>query len=595
MLEQQFLKSPKQTIFHAMKAFRGRIVLMATLIVLGNIGADSIPYFIKLIADKVYDSASGGSVDASFQTFVPILTIVATILILQEVFFRTAHLIENSIVVKAYDRITSDIFEVLINRPVAYFEEKFSGEITRRVEQVGASVKYFLEEFIWGFAWPLSSTFTAIFLLSTSSIWLVAVFLVWLIFFLSSSYFLLVLQYKKSQSVSETQGNLGGILVDTFSNISLVQTFSAHKHEYSHYRKFMDQAIGAENSARRIEWLNRFHQGLSIIFLSSLLIFTSVFLFTKNLITVGDFVIVAAIIPAFNGIIFSFGMIVIRAIRQYGELKNSLQSLSSDVSSVNNGDRELIIENGHKLGASIDFEKISFLYPKSKRKVLDNFTLNIKPGEKVGLVGKSGAGKSTLVKLLLRSYNAESGKIKIAEQDISATTLHSLRTNIAFVPQDTALFNRTLYENILYAKPTASKREVLSASARAHAHDFISQYPKGYDTVVGERGVKLSGGQRQRIALARAILKNSPILVLDEATSALDSESEEIIQNGLQELFENRTVLAIAHRLSTLRSMDRIIVLEQGKIVEDGKPEDLLNKKEGIFKDLWEHQKKGFI
>jgi ABC-type multidrug transport system fused ATPase/permease subunit len=170
-----------------------------------------------------------------------------------------------------------------------------------------------------------------------------------------------------------------------------------------------------------------------------------------------------------------------------------------------------------------------------------------------------------------------------------------IRSAIAFVPQDTALFHRTLYENILYAKPSATKNDILSASISAHAHDFIQQYPNTYDTLVGERGVKLSGGQRQRIALARAMLKNAPILVLDEATSALDSESEEVIQKGLEELFKKRTVLAIAHRLSTLRAMDRIIVLEEGQIVEDGNPQELLEKKDGLFKHMWEHQKKGFI
>jgi ATP-binding cassette subfamily B protein len=163
------------------------------------------------------------------------------------------------------------------------------------------------------------------------------------------------------------------------------------------------------------------------------------------------------------------------------------------------------------------------------------------------------------------------------------------------VPQDTSLFHRTLYENILYAKPDATREEVITASKRAHAHDFIEEYPEKYGTLVGERGVKLSGGQRQRIALARAMLKNSPILVLDEATSSLDTESEEIVQKGLQELFENRTVLAIAHRLSTLRSMDRIIVIEDGKIVEDGAPQELLTKNSGVFKEMWERQKNGFV
>jgi ATP-binding cassette subfamily B protein len=307
-------------------------------------------------------------------------------------------------------------------------------------------------------------------------------------------------------------------------------------------------------------------------------------------ITVGDFVIVAAVIPSFAGIIWTIGEIAIKTVRQYGEMKNSLQALDSKVEHIRSGDRDIQVESG-----AIAFENISFAYPNSTGGVLENFNLIIQPGQKVGLVGRSGAGKSTVVKLLLRSYNPTHGKIFVDGQDVTKNTLRSLRNSISFVPQDTALFNRTLFENILYARPDAHAEEVIGASKKAHAHEFISSYPHKYDTLVGERGVKLSGGQRQRIALARAILKNSSILVLDEATSALDGESEEIIQLALQELFQDRTVLAIAHRLSTLRAMDRIIVLENGKIVEDGNPADLLERESSIFKEMWEHQKKGFI
>jgi len=397
-------------------------------------------------------------------------------------------------------------------------------------------------------------------------------------------------QYLRSSVLSEKQADLSGTLVDVFGNISLVQTFAAHKQEYTHYRRFMDSAVVAENAERRISLFNKFQQGGSLILLSAALVMASIILFTKGMITIGDFVIVGATIQAFVGIVFSFGEIVIRGVRQYGEMKNALESLETTLPHIKQGNATLTLSQ-----PGISFDDVTFSYPSNDKKVLDRFKLTIQPGQKVGLIGSSGAGKSTVVKLLLRSYDVASGSIAISGSDVSHVSLDSVRHAIAFVPQDTSLFHRTLYENILYAKPDATRDQVLAASMAAHAHDFIEQYPNGYDTLVGERGVKLSGGQRQRIALARAMLKNAPILVLDEATSALDSESEEVVQAGLNELFKGRTVLAIAHRLSTLRSMDRIIVMNEGKIIEDGSPTELLAKEGSHFKHMWEHQKKGFI
>ncbi|HZE87576.1 MAG TPA: ATP-binding cassette domain-containing protein, partial [Methylomirabilota bacterium] len=215
--------------------------------------------------------------------------------------------------------------------------------------------------------------------------------------------------------------------------------------------------------------------------------------------------------------------------------------------------------------------------------------------QKVGLVGKSGAGKTTFVSLLLRHFEIQKGDITIDEQNISDVTLESLRRNIAFVPQDTSMFHRTIKENISYSNPDATDEEVRRAAKLANANEFIESLPQKYETLVGERGVKLSGGQRQRIAIARAFLKNAPILILDEATSSLDSESEHAIQESLEKLMKDRTVIAIAHRLSTLKKMDRIIVIKSGKIAEDGNPDDLLEKPNGLFKNMWNHQIKGFI
>lgn len=581
-----FLQSSFKAFWYAVKPYKVKLGFMYLLVILGNICAYSIPYFLKLIADKV---AAVQGVPA-WGDFLPTVSMIIVILVSEEIFFRLGHLMENLMVVRAYDRMTTALFGLLLNRPAAYFEEKFSGELTRRVEQVGNGVKFFIEYFPWEMGWPIMAAIMTAILLLLANMWLGIVFIVWLVLFLLSSYFLLRLMYRQSQIVSEKQADLSGTIVDVLSNVSVVHAFSAHEQEHSHYRSFMDDAVAVENKERSLGLWNKLHQGSSAVILNVALIITSVILFTKGSMTVGDFVIVAATLPTFTGIIWSLGEIVIRAIRQYGEMKNALEGLNTEVPSIREGDKELVVSE-----PTIAFQDVSFEYPGNSQKVLDGFSLVIQPGQRVGLVGKSGAGKSTVVKLLLRAYDIRSGSIQIDKKDLSAVTLDSVRKNIALVPQDTSLFHRTLYENILYAKPAASTNEVLAASAAAHAHDFIDQYPKKYDTLVGERGIKLSGGQRQRIALARAMLKNAPILVLDEATSSLDSESEEVVQKGLQELFSKRTVLAIAHRLSTLRAMDRIIVLDKGKIVEDGAPQDLLNKEGGIFRNMWEHQKKGFI
>ncbi len=253
--------------------------------------------------------------------------------------------------------------------------------------------------------------------------------------------------------------------------------------------------------------------------------------------------------------------------------------------------KQLLVHQGQ-----IDITNIGFVYPEntSSAEVFANFNLAVQPGEKIGLVGPSGGGKSTLTRLLLRFDDVQSGTIEIDGQDIAHVTQQSLREAVAYVPQEPLLFHRSIRENIAYGKPEASQKQIIAAAKKANAHEFITALPKGYDTVVGERGVKLSGGQRQRVAIARAILKDAPILILDEATSALDSENEVEVQKALWKLMEGRTTLVIAHRLSTIQRMDRIVVLQDGRIAEEGSHKKLLSKK-GLYARLWKHQSGGFL
>jgi len=316
------------------------------------------------------------------------------------------------------------------------------------------------------------------------------------------------------------------------------------------------------------------------------------------LITIGVFVLLQAYVISIIGQLWGFTRLVREVYEHYADSKEMVEILLlpheiKDIPSA----KELTVKEG-----KIEFKDLGFNFNET-RKVLDNINTAIKPGEKVALVGPSGAGKTTFVRLLLRLYSSTSGKILIEGQDISKVTQESLRKNIAMVPQDPILFHRTLSENIAYGKRDAegpdkgrtSQKEIEYASRLAYCDEFIKDLPYGLKTYVGERGIKLSGGERQRVAIARAILKNAPILILDEATSSLDSHSEMLIQDALANLMQGRTTIVIAHRLSTIQKMDRIIVIDNGKIIEQGSHIDLLKKEDSLYRKLWELQAGGFL
>jgi len=308
----------------------------------------------------------------------------------------------------------------------------------------------------------------------------------------------------------------------------------------------------------------------------------------EGMVTTGEFVLVLALMTNITGTLLFIGRAFNATARTAGEMREGLEDIMVPYEIVDTKAASPVeVEGGQ-----IEWRDVTFKF--DELAVFENFNLTIKPKQKIGLVGSSGAGKSTFVSLLLRQHNILTGQILIDGQDISTITQDSLREAIALVPQEPSLFHRTIKENIAYGKPGATDNEIIEVAKKAEAHDFIMRLPLQYDTLVGERGVKLSGGQKQRVAIARAMLKNAPILILDEATSALDSTSERAIQKALHILMEGKTVIAIAHRLSTLREMDRIVVLDNGEITEDGNHDELLAKK-GQYAELWAHQAGGFI
>lgn len=481
------------------------------------------------------------------------------------------------------------LYDYLTLHSKDYFNNKFAGALSNKISNAVEGCRKLFEKTLWEFIPLIIGLIWYIAIAFFSNIWLGVILFFWAIIFLGVNIWLSKKLQAYSYRFAKSMSTLRGKLVDSLSNISLVHENASVEDEREYIKTYIVKQSGANLASWQFsEWILVIN-GVMIFVFMSLMIGASVHLFQNQLISLGTVVMTIAIVMDLSNHFFFIGQDIKDAASSYGEAREGLEEiLSEHMITDSPGSSDFKFSKG-----DIAIDSIDFSYENSE--VFKNFSIEIPAGQKVGLVGKSGAGKTTFVSLLLRHFEVNSGEIKIDGQNISKVTLESLRRAIAFVPQDTSLFHRTIGENIGYSSPSASRAQLISASKQAQAHDFIQSLPNGYETLVGERGVKLSGGQRQRVAIARAFLKNAPVLILDEATSSLDSESEHAIQLSLDRLMKGRTVIAIAHRLSTLKKMDRIVFVENGKIIEDGSPHDLLKKPGGLFKKMWNHQVKGFI
>ncbi|MCL2439481.1 MAG: ABC transporter ATP-binding protein/permease [Alphaproteobacteria bacterium] len=394
---------------------------------------------------------------------------------------------------------------------------------------------------------------------------------------------------KATEKFADATSELQGKLVDSLSSYQIVKSFSGAKHEHKLIKKDRDKTVrrGIQHLFRgRVLWVPPMI--ITYAFLMPMVMFLCAKLYAAGEIRVSEVVFALTVYMSITDKLDAIISEIPEFASALGMARQSYSELVRPASVEDMPDaKRLSVKRG-----LIEINKLSFGY--GKRHALNNINLSIKPGQRVGIVGASGAGKSTLVGLLMRFYDPSNGQVLVDGQDIKSITQDSLRESISFIPQDPAMFNRTLYENISYGRKRASQAQVRRAAKQAHADHFIQIMPKKYSTLVGDRGIRLSGGQRQRIAIARAFLKNAPILILDEATSALDSATETLIQRSFEKLSHGRTTIAIAHRLSTLRNMDRIIVLEKGCIIEDGTPAQLI-KKGGAYAKMWKMQSGGFI
>ena len=502
----------------------------------------------------------------------------------------------NSIIVQPNlnPLVLSRLHRWTLGQTVGFFDDDFAGRIAQKQMQAARAVTDVVVEIINVVAFALASLFGSVLLLFAID-WRVALgFGLWLV-----AYFALIKWYLprirvRSANRAGARAMVSGQVVDTITNIKTVKLFAHADHEDRAALGAMDQFRTRALEFGYLAAGFRFALMSLAGVLPVVLIGGTILLWQSGFATQGDIVAAGAIairIAQMTGWV-SFTLMTIYS--NIGEIEDGIKTLTPRVRVEDDPDAiALDVQAGR-----IEMRDLGFAYGRQKGGV-QGINLVIEPGEKLGIVGASGVGKSTLVALLLRLYNAENGKILVDGKDITTVTQESLRRNISMVTQETAMFNRSARDNILYGRPDATEEDVIEAAKKAEAHDFISELVdhkgrKGYEAHLGERGVKLSGGQRQRIALSRAILKDAPILVLDEATSALDSEVEAAIQTALERVMDGKTVLAIAHRLSTLTEMDRIIVMEEGQIVEDG-THDALLAKGGRYAQYWERQSGGFI
>ena len=470
----------------------------------------------------------------------------------------------------------------------AYFSDRFAGSLGSKIRHAGHGMRDLVEISLWQFlefAVSVVASFILAFFASAIFAW---IFLGWVIVIGVFNYYFARKRVPLAAQTQRMETALNGSTVDLLANISAMQEYARRPFEIERLRGAIDR--------RRITGLASWHYGEWVlfaniiiqVFFGALMIFVALHLAEAGAISGGDIVLILTIIFRIESALLMLGTQLNRFGEIWGEIEESLtEILEPHEIPDRTGAQSIAISKG-----AIDIEDMSFSY--AGYTVFKKLNLHIEPGERVGLVGRSGAGKSTLTRLLLHHHDIQAGSIKIDGVDVADVTQESLRAQIAVVPQEPLLFHRTISENIAYGNPGATQGEIEEAAKLAQAHNFIGRLEEKYGSLVGERGIKLSGGERQRIAIARAILKDAPILLLDEATAALDSESEVAIQHALQALMEGKTVIAIAHRLSTLREMDRILVMDRGAIVEEGKHAELLKKK-GLYAELWKHQAGGFI
>ena len=575
-------------VLRSIKPFKFYLFLHFFVIIFTAINISFVPLVSKILLNKIIATEHS----LVIQETIDIMMFLAFLIVLPSIVLRISDYAWTMFLPKLRHQITHEAIQKLLSQSHHFFQNNFSGSLVNKVRDLFNSTPKIIEIFLYNFVGGILAVLFAFFTLSTINYIFAIGLVVWVAIIIPIAYHSALLTNRVSMNVANQQSRIMGNIVDIFANIQNIKLFSSAKFELNRVDKFQKKFTNLYS--QRGIYLNKYYTLLGLI--SSFYFIACfaflVWLYAHKKVTVGDFILIFGINNFLHNIIQDAMKQIRNFLEEFSVIKEALEVVDK-VREVKDCKNKLEVSKGQ-----IIFEKVKFSYNDGSPLFSDK-SVKIKAGEKVGLVGRSGSGKSTFVNLLLRFYDVQEGKILIDNQDISKISQDSLHDAIGVIPQEAILFHRNLIENISYGNKVQLTKEellqkVMNSARKASAHKFIEAMPEGYYSQVGERGIKLSGGQRQRIAIARAFFKNAPILVLDEATSQLDSVNENMIQESLKSLMENKTTLVIAHRLSTLQMMDRILVFSNGAIVEDGCHEELLELN-GYYKRLWTAQSGGVL
>jgi len=544
-------------------------------------------YFLKVIIDKVVNNPYA---ESYLKLLLYPVLIYVTMIVISNITYRVWDLI----CLKVYPEIRTVIITHMVDythsHSYEYFQNNLAGNIANKVtNDVTNSVENIIQSSINGMLPNFLAFVIGIITLMFSHIYFGITFLLWAII-----YFTIYIKLNKwsqhgANMLAESKSKLSGVIVDSFTNAANVKLFSTKSYELNFIKQYLKGVYQKERNFHILAFYRRCFSSCSTIILSVIILGLLIYTKQYNLITTGDFALVIALSFSILGLLQALSKDFLYFSKEIGTCKQALSIITvpNKVVDINRA-KSLKVITGE-----IHFNSVNFSYTEGNS-LFQNQSVIIPGKQKIGLVGYSGSGKSTFVNLIIRLFDIQAGQIFIDKQNIAHVTQKSIRQNIGFIPQDPILFHRTLMENIRYGNIIATDKEVIKAAEKAHAHEFIITTHEGYNSLVGERGIKLSSGQKQRIAIARTILKDAPILIFDEPTSSLDSITENLIQDSLKLLMNNKTVIVIAHRLSTLLNMDRILVFNKGCIVEDGTHKELLAK-QGLYTTLWNSQIGGFL
>ncbi|MBI2645391.1 ABC transporter ATP-binding protein [Candidatus Uhrbacteria bacterium] len=554
---------------------------------LGTIIALVPPLYYKTFFDTLSQAHIG---DETISVLIGILVVIFFIHSIEIALQRAGSFLDAELQSRVMANLRETAFAVLLNHSYRFFSNNFTGALVQKINRLSRAFERFWDATFFGF-FTLSLRIIGVTILLFFYNTLVALaMVVWVVLFITFNIFFALYKLQFDAIRAERESKTTAVMADAITNSTTIKLFSGTELEKERFHEASDLHRQSQIFSWTLANINDLVQAILFVGLEFALYFIGTHAWNAGVLSLGGLILIQSYFLQLVGRLWDLGRRIRDVYESIADSKEMVEIIQTpyEIQDVQNA-KDIIVHKG-----KIQFQNVVFRYQKNKP-IIDRLSFTVKPGERVGLVGTSGAGKSTIINLILRFYDIADGSITIDGRNISKVTQESLRSHIGFVPQEPILFHRSLLENIRYGRKDATDEEVHKAAWLANCDEFIRGLTYGYNTLVGERGIKLSGGERQRIAIARVILKNAPILILDEATSSLDSHSEILIQDALETVMKGKTTIAIAHRLSTIREMDRIIVLEKGGIAEEGGHDELLKRKKGVYKKLWKIQSGGFL